>query len=109
MARRWQDARSMSEKQRQKKDGARADTAAQRSRAVRGRHARVQRAVVPSSARDTSNFTDAEPGASDRVRARKPPRPAATRTRSSGLSRKALASSAPRAARSRAGKGGKGK
>jgi hypothetical protein len=109
MARRWQPAGSMSEKQRQKKDGVRADTAGQRSRAVRGRNTRVQKAVVHSSGRATSNFTDTEPGASDRVRARKPPRPAATRTKSSGLSRKALASSAPRAARSRAGKSGKGK
>jgi hypothetical protein len=97
----------MSDKTRQKKDGARPDTIAQRSRARRDRNPRVQQAVTHSAGRDTSNFTDTEPGASDRVRARKPPRPAAKRTTSAGLSRKALASSSPRSARSRAGKSDK--
>jgi len=99
----------MSEKERQKKDGRDTNKANARARRRPGANTRRETAVSPSSARAVSNLTDTEPGASDRVRARKAPRPAAARTRSAGLSREALASSSPRSARSRAGKAGKGK
>jgi hypothetical protein len=100
---------SMSEKKRSKKDGADPSTANRRARKRPGSNDRVQNAVPRQSARDTSNFTDLEAGASDRVRLRRAPRPAATRTKGAGLSRTALTSSSPRAAQAKAGRSGKGK
>jgi hypothetical protein len=99
----------MSEKKRQKKDGGDPSTANRRARKRPGSNDRVQNAVPRQSARDTSNFTDTEAGASDRVRLRRAPRPAATRRKGAGLSRTALTSSSPRAAQAKAGRGGKGK
>ena len=77
----------MSEKKRSKKDGADPSTANRRARKRPGSNDRMQNAVPRQSARDTSNFTDTEAGASDRVRLRRAPRPAATRTKGAGLSR----------------------
>jgi hypothetical protein len=99
----------MSEKKRQKKDGADPSTSNRRARKRPGSNSRGQNALPRQSARDTSNFTDIEAGASDRVRLRRAPRPPATRTKGAGLSRSALKSSSPRAALAKAGRGGKGK
>jgi hypothetical protein len=109
VARRWQDATGMSEKKRQKKDGADPSTAKRRARKRPGSNDRRQTAVPRQSARDISNFTDTEAGASDRVRLRRAPRPPATRTKGAGLSRTALTSASPRAALAKAGRSGKGK
>ena len=99
----------MSEKKRQKKDGADTNTANQRARKRPGSNDRLQTAVPRQPARDTSNFTDSEAGASDRIRLRRAPMPSATRTKGAGLSRTALTSSSPRAALAKAGRTGKGK
>jgi hypothetical protein len=99
----------MSDKQRQKKDGRDTNKANQRARKRPGAAVPRQHAVSPSAARDTSNLTDSQPGASDRTRRRVPKPSPAGKTRSAGLSRQALASSSPRLARSRAGKTGSGK
>jgi hypothetical protein len=99
----------MSEKKRQKKDGDDTNKANQRARKRRGSNDPLQTAMPRQSARDTSNLTDTEAGASDRIRLRPAPRPAAQRTKGAGLSRAALPSSSPRAARARAGRAGKGK
>ena len=58
----------MSEKKRQKKDRADTNTANQRARKRPASNDRLQTAVPRQSARDTSNFTDSEAGASDRTR-----------------------------------------
>jgi hypothetical protein len=99
----------MSEKMRQKKDRADTGKANQRARKRPGSNNRLQTATPRQSARDTSNLTDTEAGASDRTRLRRAPRPAAQRTKGAGLSRAALTSSSPRAARAKAGRAGKGK
>jgi hypothetical protein len=99
----------MAEKKRQKKDRADTNKANQRARRRPGSNDRLQTAAPRQSARDTSNFTDTEAGASDRVRLRRAPRPAAARTKGAGLSRAALTSSSPRGARAKAGRAGKGK
>ena len=109
VARRWQDPTGMSDKKRQKKDGADPSTANRRARKRPGSNDRVQKAVSRQSARDVSNLTDTEAGASDRVRLRRTPSPPASRTKGAGLSRTALTSASPRAAQAKAGRGGKGK
>ena len=92
----------MSEKKRQKKHGDDTNKANQRARKRPGSNDRLQTAMPRQSARDASNLTDTEAGASDRTRLRRAPRPAARRTKGAGLSRAALTSTSPR----RTGKGG---
>src|SRR4051812_50073525 len=98
----------MSEKKRQKKDGADTNTANLRARKRPGSNSRLQTAVPRQSARDTSNFTDSEAGASDRIRLRRAPLPAGTRTPHARPSRNPPTPSSPRAAPAPGGRAGEG-